>query len=1394
MAGIFQSRASLATDDIHREGMSPETDQVSSREQFSSLSITEILDQDPRPTFVIDLDPDDSVTTNAKSLSPIFCNSALRVHESLFDVVVGRDAAYSPAVYENFSTWATGPTKSGSSKDVVPRSCQFFDLIWTGSTVRKRWRLISGMPTCDFSADPAEALHGEQQPAGAGAGDQEQKSLSWNNVSLSLTEGSKPTAIATLISSRNDNPSLVTGSSSDTTSGSSQSQRLILGTPEKAVVDWTIPNPKGVLSPHIKFARTVPWENTPLGSMAEWSKEFRQIANLVMLTPWFYGPFSEVWDSVKDIFAECGRTGVSVRREDDFLPIERRGFLEETFYSWSWTPLYGGTNQILGFYNSAFETTKSVLSQRRMQAISEMGASISRAKTMKDFWKLLLEALEHNHCDVPFALLYSVGENEDEDQSSISSESTTSLRSCFLEGAIGVPKGHIAAPQQMDLKRSRQGFVPAFREAMRTREPTLLQTRDGSLPEELLEGIKFRGFGEPCREAVIFPVRPTNGDLVLAFLVIGVNPRRPYDDGYRAFTSMLNRQLATSLASYMLFEGEVRRSRDMAVAAALEQQKLSHQLALQTNRLRRMTELSPLGMFLIDPDGILQEANERYFQMTGHPRGKDFTPMSWKEPIEAASINVVEDGWDRMAVDHLPWTGEIRLKRLPVQPVGLDGKAIDYWVMVTAHPEFAPDGSLRSVMGSITDISHLKWVQGLQARQIEEAEETRRQQNEFIDITSHEMRNPLSAILQCADDILSTLKEHRSCDRPPGLEDVNSCIESAQTISLCVQHQKSIVDDILTVSKLDSSLLALTPTTAQPAEVVGRVVRMFEPELQAKDIRMVCTVEPSFAALGVDWVTLDPSRVLQILINLVTNAIKFTSGSAERQITLSVGVSRDPPLFSHAPGCFRYIPTRTRRASALEDLPGDEDGGSGGGGGSSGNGGDSGSGSGSGWGDGELLCVHFQVQDTGCGLTPAEVDVLFERFSQASPRTHAQYGGSGLGLFISRQLAELHGGQVGVSSQAARGSTFGFFIKARRASAPQSPSPPLRSSLSLLTHGGDHRRHHHHHHHQYHHAYSPNIERDRERNLVGRRRSTSSKPQHIVAPWKQRQNRIFASPSPVPRPAVVQAPVAAKSPAVNSTSTVSSGPSTRMCSNIHNSSTKGEASATSVSVPTSTPISAPAPAPTSASAPARLMSVPKLDDAHDHDNDNDGKKPRDHQCHNRHHHPFDPRELEVLVVEDNLVNQNVLVRQLRKTGAGVSAAGDGVEALAFLEASAWVREDGRPLSVVLMDLEMPNMDGLACVREIRRMEAAGIIARNGGCGGGGIAAKAEIETSTKATATVTRAAHVPVIAVTANVRDEQVAIARRAGMDDVVSKPFRIPDLLAKIEVLLSLSPAATRC
>ena len=341
----------------------------------------------------------------------------------------------------------------------------------------------------------------------------------------------------------------------------------------------------------------------------------------------------------------------------------------------------------------------------------------------------------------------------------------------------------------------------------------------------------------------------------------------------------------------------------------------------------------------------------------------------------------------------------------------------------------------------------------------------------------------------------------------------------------------------------------------------------------------------------------------------MTNAIKFTAdGTGKREITVHIGASIGRPDVQ-TPG-FEYVPMRN---PAVNVAFGED------------------------WGTGEIVHIRFKVEDTGCGLRPEEKQVLFERFSQASPRTHAVYGGSGLGLFISRQLAELHGGQIGVASKAGVGSTFGFFIKARRA---QSPATSAADGHPII---------------------------DKDHNRV-------ANLDHMVAEAREE----IASP----RPRGLS--IAEKRPALTRSST----------------------------------------------------------------------KPSAH---------LDPTTLHILVVEDNLVNQKVLVKQLQKVGCIVAVANNGVEALSHLSKTEFLIDGGQKLSVVLMDLEMPEMDGLTCVRRIREMEANGKVR-----------------------------GHIPTIAVTANVRDQQVQEARTAGMDDVVSKPFRIPELLAKVETLLNSADAGS--
>lgn len=128
----------------------------------------------------------------------------------------------------------------------------------------------------------------------------------------------------------------------------------------------------------------------------------------------------------------------------------------------------------------------------------------------------------------------------------------------------------------------------------------------------------------------------------------------------------------------------------------------------------------------------------------------------------------------------------------------------------------------------------------------------------------------------CADGIASSIKEFQASSRQTELISrslLEDNLDAAQTIVLCAQHQKRIIDDVLTLSKLNSTMLHVTPVQVQVESTVRRTLKMFESELVAHNIKMTFQVEPSYKSANIDWVFCDPVRLTQIFINLLTNVI-----------------------------------------------------------------------------------------------------------------------------------------------------------------------------------------------------------------------------------------------------------------------------------------------------------------------------------------------------------------------------------------------------------------------------------------------------------------------------------------------------------------------------------------
>lgn len=329
------------------------------------------------------------------------------------------------------------------------------------------------------------------------------------------------------------------------------------------------------------------------------------------------------------------------------------------------------------------------------------------------------------------------------------------------------------------------------------------------------------------------------------------------------------------------------------------------------------------------------------------------------------------------------------------------------WRVLMLSPLDEPDvrkfklGDDGGFICTITDITLEKTAELFQESLAREAQERKQQQERFIDMISHEVRNPLSAILHCTEDILQAVTDKETSEVP--LADIG---QAAETIILCVSHQKKIVDDVLTFSKLDASMLSMSPRKVQPKRQLATPLSIFRPELRKQRIQFDYRLDDSYADCGIKWVLADLDRMGQVLINLVSNAIKFTATvENKREIRVSMAASNTRPpsyppnvvFFESGEDALRLDVTTTAE-----------------------------------WGDGQIAYIMVAVKDTGIGISNEAQKRLFERFNQATPKTESVYGGSGLGLNVSRKLCHLHGGEIGVSSKEGEGSTFGFFFKIRR--------------------------------------------------------------------------------------------------------------------------------------------------------------------------------------------------------------------------------------------------------------------------------------------------------------------------------------------------------------------------
>jgi PAS domain S-box-containing protein len=370
-----------------------------------------------------------------------------------------------------------------------------------------------------------------------------------------------------------------------------------------------------------------------------------------------------------------------------------------------------------------------------------------------------------------------------------------------------------------------------------------------------------------------------------------------------------------------------------------EQKKSDQRLRDQQFYTRSLIESNIDALMTTDPSGIITDVNKQMEAFTGCTRdeliGAPFKGyFTDPERAEAAIKRVLSE----KSVTDYELTARAR-----------DGKQTV--VSYNATTFYDRNRTLQGVFAAARDVTERKRVEAELQQAKAAAESASRTKSDFLASMSHEIRTPMNAIMGIADLLAKT-------SLTPEQD------KYVQIFRRAGDNLLNLINDILDLSKVEASQLELERTGFSLNDLLEKVTEMVAARSHEKGLTMACEIAPSVPN---DLVG-DPTRLRQVLLNLVGNAIKFTQSG---EVTLRVVSDANPS-----------VPTALR----------------------------------------------FTVSDTGIGIPREKLGQVFERFTQADSSTTRRFGGSGLGLTISKSLVELMGGRIWVESEVGKGSVFAFAV------------------------------------------------------------------------------------------------------------------------------------------------------------------------------------------------------------------------------------------------------------------------------------------------------------------------------------------------------------------------------
>jgi PAS domain S-box-containing protein len=430
-------------------------------------------------------------------------------------------------------------------------------------------------------------------------------------------------------------------------------------------------------------------------------------------------------------------------------------------------------------------------------------------------------------------------------------------------------------------------------------------------------------------------------------------------------------------------EAELVRAREAAEAANRLLSAQNAVLDSERQMLRALIDNIPDLMWVKDAEGRFVVANREVARFNGREKpedllGKndfDFFPREVATGFHEEEQRVIRSGKpmvDREETSSDSVTGEIR------------------YCLSTKVPLFDSEGRIAGIAGIGRVITERKKAENAlreSNRQLQEATaranelaleaaSANQAKSEFLANMSHEIRTPMNGVLGMTGMLLGS--------------DLGSEQRHwAEVVEACAKSLLTVIDDILDFSKIEAGKLEIDIVDFNLRVLMEDFAEMMAGRIGEKPLEFVCAVAPDVSAL----LKGDPGRLRQVLLNLASNAIKFTH---QGEVVIRVALI----------------------AESETDVS-----------------------------------LRFTVRDTGIGIPANKLQMLFTSFTQVDASTTRQYGGTGLGLAISKQLVELMGGSIGVESQEGVGSEFWFTLRLAKQDAEKqvdSPSVPVRDRRILV--------------------------------------------------------------------------------------------------------------------------------------------------------------------------------------------------------------------------------------------------------------------------------------------------------------------------------------------------------